>query len=121
MTARVLLCDSQPVTRMGLKAMLTACPGIELVGEADTGDEATRATLRLTPDVVLTDVSLPGFDPAEGTRRLLGAADQGPARSGTGTERVTPSVILLVSAVDPRAVAALRAGASGVLPEGVRG
>ncbi len=120
MTARVLLCDSQPVTRMGLKAMLTACPGIELVGEADTGDEATRATLRLTPDVVLTDVSLPGFDPAEGTRRLLGAAAQGPARSGTRTERVTPSVILLSRRRPPGGRRAARGGVGGTA-EGVRG
>jgi DNA-binding NarL/FixJ family response regulator len=112
-TVRVLLCDPQPVTRTGLRTILGACPGIDLVGEADTCDKAVRATAAARPDVVLVDVALLGFDPVGAVRRIAGAA---PHR-GPGGPGGAPAVVLLVPAVDERSVQALRAGALGALPK----
>ncbi|MFD5323702.1 response regulator [Streptomyces sp. NPDC127092] len=68
---RILLCDDHAVVRAGLLALLGSAPGIEVVGEAGSGEEAVAMASHLRPDVVLMDLQLgPGIDGVEATRRI---------------------------------------------------
>jgi len=67
---RVLIVDPHPVTRDGLRAALSRAGDFEVVGEASTGEEALEAAPGLQPDVVFTEVVLPGMDGVEATRAL---------------------------------------------------
>jgi DNA-binding NarL/FixJ family response regulator len=99
---RVLIADGQALVRAALRLLVEADPSITVVGEAATGEEAVALAHRTRPDVVLIDARLPGLDSVATTGRIS---------AGSG-----PAVMLLVgSAGDERAFAALRAGASGVL------
>lgn len=72
MSIKVLIADDHGVLRAGLRALLSAEAEFEVVGEAACGNEALHLVPRLRPDVVLMDVSLPGPDGIEVTRRLTG-------------------------------------------------
>ncbi len=67
---RVLLADDHPVVRSGIRAELDGADGIEVVGEASSGDEALRLVEELRPDVLVLDVVMPGMDGVEATRLL---------------------------------------------------
>ncbi|MFE6101140.1 response regulator [Streptomyces laurentii] len=68
---RILLCDDHAVVRAGLLALLGSASGIEVVGEAGSGEEAVAMASHLRPDVVLMDLQLgPGIDGVEATRRI---------------------------------------------------
>lgn len=70
MTVRILIVDDHQLAREGLKSVL-AGDGLEVVGEATSGEEAVDLVTRLQPDVVLMDVRLgPGIDGLEATRRI---------------------------------------------------
>ena len=58
MTINVLLVDDHPVVRSGLRAVLDSQDGVQVVGEAATGEEALALTVHLRPDVVLCDLRL---------------------------------------------------------------
>ncbi len=60
-TIRVLLVDDHAVLRAGLRALLEAEPGIEVVGEAGTGEEGVMKAGQAHPDVVVMDLSMPGM------------------------------------------------------------
>lgn len=70
---RVLLADDHEVVRRGVAAMLKAEPDLELVGEATDGTEAVELAGSLRPDVVIMDVTMPGLDGIEATRRVVSA------------------------------------------------
>jgi DNA-binding NarL/FixJ family response regulator len=67
---RVLLVDDHPVVREGIRAMLAGEPGIAVVGEASSGEEALLKVNELNPDVVLTDIRMPGMGGMETTRQI---------------------------------------------------
>lgn len=69
-TIRVLIVDDHAVVRSGLSAFLIASDGLELVGEAASGEEAVRKCHDLVPDVVLMDLIMPGMNGAEATRAI---------------------------------------------------
>ena len=67
---RLLLVDDHAVVREGLRSLLGTDSRFEIVGEAADGLTAISAVERLQPDVVVMDVSLPGMNGAQVTRRL---------------------------------------------------
>jgi len=70
MTIRVLLADDHALIREGLRALLTAATGIEVVGEVRTGREAERQVAQLNPDVVLMDIAMPDLNGIEAARAI---------------------------------------------------
>ncbi|RFU85940.1 DNA-binding response regulator [Streptomyces triticagri] len=111
MTAvRVLLCDDHAVVRAGLRALLASTEGIEVVGEAGSGEEALDMAAALRPDVVLMDLQLgTGMDGVTATRRLT-SSDASPA--GDPPPQVLVLTMFDTDADIERAVAA---GATGYL------
>jgi len=69
-TTRILIVDDHPVLRSGLRVLLAADPGLEVVGEAGTGEETLSLAEELHPDVVLLDIGMPGESGIETVRRL---------------------------------------------------
>jgi DNA-binding NarL/FixJ family response regulator len=60
MTVRIVIADDHAIVRGGLRALIGAVDGFELVGEADSASGAIAAVLRQKPDVVLLDIQMPG-------------------------------------------------------------
>lgn len=67
---RVMLVDDHAVVRSGLGAFLSVMPDLQLVGEAENGDEAVVRCGLLKPDVILMDLSMPGMDGVTATRLI---------------------------------------------------
>ena len=67
---RVFIADDHAIVREGLKALVGAQAGMRVVGEAADGREAYRAIVELQPDVVVMDISMPGWSGSEATGRL---------------------------------------------------
>jgi DNA-binding NarL/FixJ family response regulator len=91
---RVAISDDHPVVRQGLRSFLEA-QGFEVVGEAADGDEAVRLVERTEPDVLLTDVVMPGVDGIEAIRRLRAAGSSVGIlvlTSFSGAEQVIPAI-----------------------------
>jgi DNA-binding NarL/FixJ family response regulator len=70
MSIRVLLADDHPVVLTGLTGMLAGEAGLEIVGEAGSGEEAVAMARALRPDVILMDLRMPGGDGVTATRRI---------------------------------------------------
>jgi len=105
---RVLVVDDQALVRGGFRLILESQPDLEVVGEAENGNEALAQARELRPDVVLMDVRMPGMDGLEATRQLLARRD-------------APRVLMLTTFdLDEYVYDALRAGASGFLLKDVR-
>ncbi len=71
MSIRILLADDHAVVRDGLRALLDAEPGLEVVGSVTDGREALLAAKRLQPDVVVMDINMPGLNGIEATRSMV--------------------------------------------------
>ncbi|MEU6851605.1 response regulator transcription factor [Actinacidiphila alni] len=105
---RLVVCDDHAVVRAGLLALLSSAPGMEVVGEAGSGEEAVAMAAKLRPDVVLMDLQLgAGIDGVEATRRIAAAATE-PGRG--------PYVLVLTTYdTDADITRAIEAGATGYL------
>jgi DNA-binding NarL/FixJ family response regulator len=100
---RVLIVDDHAIVRKGIQMLLDSEPAIQVVGEAQNGEEVLAQIEQLQPDVVLMDLVMPGEDGIEATALI---------------KRHYPEVkvIVLTTFNDPlRIMAALRAGADGYL------
>ncbi|MGP7959527.1 response regulator [Sanguibacter sp. A247] len=102
---RVLVCEDQELIRVGYVTILSAQPGIEVVGEAADGRAAVDAVRELQPDVVIMDIRMPVLDGIEATRLIA------------GPDVAIPAKVLMVTTfnIDAYVYEALRAGASGFL------
>ncbi|MEM0964558.1 MAG: response regulator transcription factor [Verrucomicrobiota bacterium] len=69
---RVLVVDDNALLRLGLTETITIEPGLELVGEAGSGEEAIELVRKLKPDVITMDYQMPGINGVECTRQLIG-------------------------------------------------
>jgi len=102
---RVVLVDDQAMVRAGLRALLAAEDGVDVVGEAADGAEALGVIAATKPDVVLMDIRMPGIDGLEATRRIADDPDLKDVRV----------VVLTTFELDEYVFEALRAGAAGFL------
>ncbi|WP_260291572.1 response regulator [Sedimenticola hydrogenitrophicus] len=66
----VLLVDDHELVRTGFRHILQDSPGIEVVGEAESGEDAVIKAKQLKPDLVLMDINMPGIGGIEATRRI---------------------------------------------------
>jgi len=102
---RVLLADDHALVRAGIRALLNAMEGVEVIAEAGDGREALRLIQELKPDNVLLDVTMPGLSGLEVLEE---------------SKKCCPDVrviILTVHDASEYAMQALRAGAAGYLPK----
>ncbi len=70
MEKKILICDDHKIFREGLRALLEKQPGIRVVGEARDGIESVRLAKELSPDIVIMDISMPGLNGIEASRKL---------------------------------------------------
>nr|WP_206439933.1 response regulator transcription factor [Streptomyces scabichelini] len=112
----MLLCDDHAVVRAGLRALLSSTHGVEVVGEAGSGEEALAVAARVRPDVVLMDLQLGGgMDGVTATRHLTsggGVTSEGGEDPGTPVPRV---LVLTMFDTDADITRAIEAGAIGYL------
>ena len=100
--ARVLLVDDHDLFRTGLRNLLEE-QGVQVVGEAATGNDAIRHVRELAPDVVVMDLNMPGISGVEATRQITSIAP------------LTRVVVLTISDQDADVMDAILAGACGYL------
>lgn len=103
---RVLVVDDHDLVRTGITRMLADIEGLQVVGQAQSGEESLIKTRELKPDVVLMDVRMPGIGGLEATRKLI---------------RSHPDLkVVAVTACedDPFPTRLLQAGAAGYLTKG---
>ncbi len=104
-TIRVLVADDQDIVRTGLRMILDAQPGIEVVAEAVDGRDALELARSLRPDVCLFDIRMPELDGIEVTRQL----------AGPDVEDPLAVVVITTFDLDEYVHGALKAGARGFL------
>lgn len=97
----ILLADDHTIVRQGLRALLESDPHFRLVGEAGDGIEAVRMAERLKPDILITDVMMPGLNGLEVTRQVSKSVPR------------TRIIILSMYTNDAYVLEALKNGASG--------
>lgn len=100
---RLVLADDHPAVRAGIRQFLERDPGLEVVAEANNGDEAISLIAAHQPDVAVLDLQMPGLSGLDVARRL---------RSEQPKVRV---LILTAHDDDPYIFAALRSGAKGYM------
>ncbi|MDH4564128.1 UvrY/SirA/GacA family response regulator transcription factor [Metapseudomonas lalkuanensis] len=103
---RVLVVDDHDLVRTGITRMLADIDGLQVVGQADSGEEALKKARELKPDVVLMDVKMPGIGGLEATRKLLRSHADIKVVAVTACEE------------DPFPTRLLQAGAAGYLTKG---
>jgi DNA-binding NarL/FixJ family response regulator len=100
---RVMLVDDHTIVREGIRHVLSATPGVEVVAEAGDGEAALRLAAETRPDIVVLDLSLPGAGGLEVTARL---------------RQMLPQIRVLILSVHDHpeyVLGAVRAGALGYL------
>lgn len=103
---KVLVVDDHDLVRMGITRMLADVPGIKVIAEASTGEDAIKSIREVLPDVVLMDAKMPGMGGLEATRKIL---------------RSNPDLKIIAVTVcdeEPFPSRFMQAGASGYLTKG---
>lgn len=102
---RLVLADDHAVVRSGLRMLLEAQPDIEIVAEAETGEEAVNHARKLQPDIILMDIQMPDVNGIEATKRI---------------KRLSPDTAVLALTMHENEqyfFEMLHAGASGYVPK----
>ncbi|MFY0663290.1 MAG: UvrY/SirA/GacA family response regulator transcription factor [Natronospirillum sp.] len=102
----VILVDDHDLVRMGIKRLLEDIDSIDIVGEANSGEQALILARELKPQVMLMDVKMPGIGGLEATRRLHAAQPE------------TKVIVVTSCTEDPFPSRLLKAGAAGYLTKG---
>ena len=103
---KIMVVDDHELVRTGISRILNDAPGVRVVGEAASGEEALDVVREKAPDVLLMDVSMPGIGGLEATRKLV---------------QYDPNLKVIVVSVhseEPFPSRMLKAGASGYLTKG---
>ena len=103
---RVLVVDDHDLVRTGITRMLADIEGLQVVGQAESGEESLLKARELKPDVVLMDVKMPGIGGLEATRKMM---------------RSHPDIKVVAVTVceeDPFPTRLLQAGAAGYMTKG---
>lgn len=103
---RLIIADDHTLFREGLRALLSAQPGLEIVGEAATGAEVVALAAQELPDIILMDIQMPGLNGLTATARLLDANPH------------IGVIVLTMLEDDDSVFAAMRAGARGYVLKG---
>ncbi|MBX2802222.1 MAG: response regulator transcription factor, partial [Myxococcales bacterium] len=105
MTIRVIVADDQEIVRTGLRLILDAQPGIEVVAVVADGEQAVQQARQLRPDVCLLDIRMPRMDGLQATELLA------------GPDVADPLAVVVITTFDhdETVFAALKAGARGFL------
>ncbi|MCF7751708.1 LytTR family DNA-binding domain-containing protein [Bacillus subtilis subsp. subtilis] len=103
---KVVIADDEPLARERLRSLLAEQPGVEVVAEAENGEQALHACAELQPDLVLLDIAMPGLDGLEAARHLA-TFDPRPA-------------VVFCTAYDAHALSAFEAAAIDYLMKPVR-
>lgn len=106
MTIRVLLVDDHELVRTGIRRLLEDFDDLEIIAEAESGEEAIKCVREDKPDVILMDVNMPGIGGLEATRKLLQIYDD------------LKIIVVTVHIEEPFPSRLLKAGASGYLTKG---
>ncbi|MCX4965140.1 response regulator transcription factor [Streptomyces sp. NBC_00654] len=104
MVIRVLVADDQAVVRTAFSSLLNTQEDIEVVGEAEDGEQAVRGAAEHRPDLVLLDIRMPRLNGIEAARKIVAAS-----------EGATRALMLTTFGLDEYVYEALAAGASGFL------
>ena len=100
---RIVVADDHPVVRFGVRNMLQAEPGFEVVGEAEDGDDAITQTLELEPDILLLDLAMPRLPGLEAMRAIMAKSPR-------------VKIVLLTSTISvQQIIEALQIGARGIV------
>jgi len=103
MSIKVLIADDHVFYREGVRALLSNVPNIEVIGEANNGEEAIAQARDLQPDVILMDLKMPGMNGIDATRRIH------------ETDPNTGVLVITMFDDEDSVFAAMRAGARGYL------
>ena len=102
---KLLIVDDHAIMRDGIRALLGLNSDIEIVGEAETGQEAVQKALELSPDVIVMDVAMPDMDGIEATRRIM-------------KENPKAKILILSQYNAPEYIlSAIKAGSAGYVPK----
>ncbi len=102
---KVILADDHSVVRKGIKMLISGDESIEIMGEAASGTEALQMVKRLDPNIIITDISMPGMSGIELTEKIK-------------TEHPTTKVLVLSTHNDEEYILrSFEAGALGYLPK----
>lgn len=102
---KILLVDDHAIMRDGIRALLGLHDDFEIVGETSQGDEAVEKAHELAPDVIIMDITMPGMDGLEATRRIR--------KKNPGAK------VLVLTQHDNREyiLSSIKAGAAGYVPK----
>lgn len=103
---KVLLVDDHELVRTGLRRILSDIEGIQIIGEAGSGEDAIRIVKQNRPDVILMDVNMPGIGGLEATSKLI------------QSDPMLRIIVVTVYTEEPFPTRLLQAGAAGYLTKG---
>jgi DNA-binding NarL/FixJ family response regulator len=105
---RVVIADDQALVRSGFRLIVEGRADLEVVGEAEDGEQAVSLVQELEPDVILLDIRMPNLDGIEATKQIVASGSR------------TRILVLTTFDLDEYVYGAVQAGASGFLLKDVR-